>query len=49
MKRVLLAMLAVAIILSLAVSLCSAERIMRVSDRQIIDFSRMIAEIREHA
>jgi uncharacterized iron-regulated protein len=46
MKRVLPAMLIVALILSLAVSLCSAERIMRVSDRQIIDFSRMIAEIR---
>ena len=33
-------------VFSQSVSLCEAERIMRLSDRRIIDFSRMIADIR---
>jgi uncharacterized iron-regulated protein len=46
MQRRLLTILTVALILIPAATGCNAERIMRLSDRQIIDFSRMIADIR---
>jgi uncharacterized iron-regulated protein len=46
MKRVVLIVLTSVLIHSLTISLCNAERIMRLSDRKMIDFSRLIAEIR---
>ena len=46
MKRVLLSILTTALIFSLGVSCCGADTIMRMSDRRIVDFSRMLADIR---